>query len=303
MQEKYINIQSLKVSESLSKFVNEDLLIDTGISTEKFWLGFEKTVNELEPKNRELINFRETLQKKIDDWHIKNKGNEIKLDEYKKFLYEIEYLKEEGPDFSIETENVDDEITKIAGPQLVVPIMNARYALNAANARWMSLYDSLYGTDVIEQSEDSVSERYDPLRGEMVIKYSRDFLDKHFSINNLSWHKITSFAVKDGKLKLLKGADIFDLTEEQKFIGHRGEADNPSAVILKNNNLHIEILKDSRAFSAQQDHAGISDIILEAAVSTICDNEDSVAAVDAEDKVVCYRNWLGLNERKSYNTI
>ena len=128
----------------------------------------------------------------------------------------------------------------------------------------------------------------------MVIKYSRDFLDKHFSINNLSWHKITSFAVKDGKLKLLKGADIFDLTEEQKFIGHRGEADNPSAVILKNNNLHIEILKDSRAFSAQQDHAGISDIILEAAVSTICDNEDSVAAVDAEDKVVCYRNWLGL---------
>ena len=288
MQEKYINIQSLKVSESLSKFVNEELLLDTGISSEKFWIGFEKTVNELEPKNRELINFRQTLQKKIDDWHIKNKGNEIKLDEYKKFLYEIEYLKEEGPDFSIETENVDDEITKIAGPQLVVPIMNARYALNAANARWMSLYDSLYGTDVIEQSEDSVSERYDPLRGEMVIKYSRDFLDKHFSINNLSWHKITSFAVKDGKLKLLKGADIFDLTEEQKFIGHRGEADNPSAVILKNNNLHIEILKDSRAFSAQQDHAGISDIILEAAVSTICDNEDSVAAVDAEDKVVCY---------------
>ena len=233
MQEKYINIQSLKVSESLSKFVNEELLLDTDISSEKFWIGFEKTVNELEPKNRELINFRETLQKKIDDWHIKNKGNEIKLDEYKKFLYEIEYLKEEGPDFYIETENVDDEITKIAGPQLVVPIMNARYALNAANARWMSLYDSLYGTDVIEQSEDSVSERYDPLRGEMVIKYSRDFLDKHFSIKNLSWHKITSFAVKDGKLKLLKGADIFDLTEEQKFIGHRGEADNPSAVILK----------------------------------------------------------------------
>ena len=290
MQEKYINIQSLKVSESLSKFVNEELLIDTGISAEKFWIGFEKTVNELEPKNRELINFRETLQKKIDSWHIKNKGNEIKLDEYKKFLYEIEYLKEEGPDFSIETENVDDEITKIAGPQLVVPIMNARYALNAANARWMSLYDSLYGTDVIEQSEDSVSERYDPLRGEMVIKYSRDFLDKYFSIKDLSWHKITSFAVKDGKLKLLKGADIFDLVEEQKFIGHRGEADNPSAVILKNNNLHIEILRDSRAFSAQQDHAGISDIILEAAVSTICDNEDSVAAVDAEDKVVCYRN-------------
>ena len=150
MPDKYINIHTLKVSESLSNFVNEELLIDTGISSDKFWLGFEKTLNELEPKNRELINYRETLQKKIDEWHIKNKGNEIKLDKYKKFLLEIGYLKDEGTDFSIETENVDDEITKIAGPQLVVPIMNARYALNAANARWMSLYDSLYGTDVIE---------------------------------------------------------------------------------------------------------------------------------------------------------
>ena len=294
MPEKYININTLKVSESLLNFVNDELLTDTGISSDKFWLGFQKTVNELEPKNRKLISFRETLQKKIDDWHIKNKGNEIKLDDYKKFLLEIGYLKEEGTDFSIETEDVDDEITKIAGPQLVVPIMNARYALNAANARWMCLYDSLYGTDVIEQSEDSVSERYDPLRGEMVIKYSRDFLDKHFPIKDLSWHKITGVAVKEGNLKILKGANIFDLAEDQKFIGHRGEADNPSAIILKNNNLHIEILRDPRAFSAQQDHAGISDIILEAAVSTICDNEDSVAAVDAKDKVVCYRNWLGL---------
>ena len=294
MPEKYININTLKVSESLLNFVNDELLIDTGISSDKFWLGFQKTVNELEPKNRKLISFRETLQKKIDDWHIKNKGSEIKLDDYKKFLLEIGYLKEEGTDFSIETEDVDDEITKIAGPQLVVPIMNARYALNAANARWMSLYDSLYGTDVIEQSEDSVSERYDPLRGEMVIKYSRDFLDKHFPIKDLSWHKITGVAVKEGNLKILKGANIFDLAEDQKFIGHRGEADNPSAIILKNNNLHIEILRDPRAFSAQQDHAGISDIILESAVSTICDNEDSVAAVDAKDKVVCYRNWLGL---------
>ena len=285
MPEKYINIHNLKVSESLSKFVGEELLIGTAISSDKFWLGFQKTVNELEPKNRELIKIRDNLQKKIDDWHIKNKGNEIKLGEYKNFLHEIEYLKEEGPDFSIDTENIDDEIAKIAGPQLVVPIMNARYALNAANARWMSLYDSLYGTDVIEQSEDSVSERYDPLRGEMVIKYARDFLDKYFPIKNLSWNKITSIAIKEGKLKTLKGADIFDLDEEQKFIGHRGEADNPSAIILKNNNLHIEILRDPRAFSAQQDHAGISDIILEAAVSTICDNEDSVAAVDAEDKL------------------
>ena len=294
MQEKYIKINNLQVSKKLSNFVIDELLKDTDVSPENFWLGLEKTLDELAPKNRELIKFREDLQKKIDEWHIKNKGKEFNLVEYKKFLLEIGYLKNEGPDFKIETKNVDEEIASIAGPQLVVPVMNARYALNAANARWMSLYDSLYGTDVIEQSEDSVSERYDPLRGEMVIKYGRDFLDKYFPLAGLSWNKITSFAVKYGKLKVLKGADIFDLEDENKFVGHRGESDNPSAIILKNNNLHIEILKDSRAFAAQQDHAGISDIILESAVSTICDNEDSVAAVDAEDKIVCYRNWLGL---------
>ena len=294
MQEKYININSFKVSENLSKFVNEELLKDLDISPEKFWVGFENAVKELVPKNKELINFRENLQKKIDEWHIKNKDQEFNLEKYKKFLIDIGYLKEEGSDFLIETKNVDDEITEIAGPQLVVPIMNARYALNAANARWMSLYDSLYGTDIIEQSEDSVSERYDPLRGEMVIKYGRNFLDKHFSIKDLSWHKITNFTIKEGKLKILKGTDNFNLIDEEKFIGHRGQADNPSAIILKNNNLHIEILRDPKAFSAQQDHAGISEIILESAVSTICDNEDSVAAVDAEDKIICYRNWLGL---------
>ncbi len=294
MQEKYIKINNLQVSEKLSNFVSDELLKNTNVSSENFWLGLEKTLDELAPKNKKLINFREELQKKIDNWYIENKGKEIKPEEYKKFLLEIGYLKNEGPDFKIETKNVDEEISSIAGPQLVVPVMNARYALNAANARWMSLYDSLYGTDVIEQSEDSVSERYDPLRGEMVIKYGRDFLDKYFPLAGLSWNKITSFAVKNGKLKVLKGVDIFDLEDENKFVGHRGESDNPSAIILKNNNLHIEILKDSRAFAAQQDHAGISDIILESAVSTICDNEDSVAAVDSEDKIVCYRNWLGL---------
>ncbi len=294
MQEKYINIKSLKVSSDLVQFVKDELLKDTEISPENFWAGFEKTVNELAPKNRELISIRKDLQNKIDDWHIKNKGSEFNFEEYKKFLIEIGYLKNEGPDFQIETKDVDEEIAKIAGPQLVVPIMNARYALNAANARWMSLYDSLYGTDIIEQSEDSVSERYDPLRGEMVIKYGRDFLDKYFPLRDLSWKKITNFAVKDGKLKILKGADLVSLIDEDKYIGHRGESDNPSAIILKNNNLHIEILKDTRAFAAQQDHAGISDIIVESAVSTICDNEDSVAAVDSEDKIICYRNWLGL---------
>ena len=294
MSKNYSNVKNMRVSEELLSFVNSELLENLEISPEKFWSGFNDVVHELAPKNKELIKFREDLQKKIDDWHINRKNKEFNLDEYKKFLLEIDYLKKEGPDFKIETENVDEEIASIAGPQLVVPIMNARYALNAANARWMSLYDSLYGTDVIEQSEDSVSERYDPLRGEMVIKYARNFLDKYFPLAGLSWSQITSFAIKYGKLKVLKGADIFDLKDEKKFVGHRGESDNPSAIILKNNNLHVEILKDSRAFAAQQDHAGISDIILESAITTICDNEDSVAAVDAEDKIICYRNWLGL---------
>ena len=294
MNNTYKNIGNLKVSEILADFVNKELLEGTNLKPEKFWEGFDKVIHELAPKNKELINIREDIQNKINDWHKANKGNEINLENYKKFLKDIGYLKEEGPDFKIETKNVDEEITSVAGPQLVVPIMNARYALNAANARWMSLYDSLYGTDVIEESEDSTSQRYDPERGELVIKYGREFLDKYFPLNDFSWKKITGTAIQDGELKVLKGIDVTTLKETIKFIGHRGEADNPSAIILKNNNLHIEILKNPRAFSAQQDHAGISDIILESAISTICDNEDSVAAVDAEDKVLCYRNWLGL---------
>ncbi len=294
MTSKYHSVNNLKVSEELLNFVNNELFDGTDISPEKFWKDFDKVVHELAPKNKKLIDFRETLQKKIDKWHKNNKGKDIQIKEYKKFLKEIGYLKDEGSDFKIETDDIDDEIAKIAGPQLVVPIMNARYALNAANARWMSLYDSLYGTDVIEASEDSTSERYDPERGEIVIKYGREFLDKYFTLKDFSWRKITGIAIQNKELKVLKGVDVTTLRDENKFIGHRGETDNPSAIILKNNNLHIEILKNPRAFSAQQDHAGISDIILESAVSTICDNEDSVAAVDAQDKVICYRNWLGL---------
>ncbi|MDC1200423.1 malate synthase G [Pelagibacteraceae bacterium] len=296
MKEQYTKIHNLSVSNKLLNFVNEELLKDTNISSEKFWEGFDRVVHELAPKNKDLLEVREDLQKKIDDWHIANKGNEINLEEYKKFLKEIDYLKEVGPDFKIKTDNVDEEITSIAGPQLVVPIMNDRYALNAANARWMSLYDSLYGTDVIEQSEDSASQRYDPLRGEMVIKYGRNFLERYFPLENIimGWANITGFKIKDGSLIICKDNQETKLKDKSKFIGHRGEANNPSAIILKNNNLHIEIIIDPKAFSATQDPAKISDIIVEAAVSTICDNEDSVAAVDADDKIICYRNWLGL---------
>jgi malate synthase len=296
MKEKYTKIHNLSVSNKLLNFINEELLKNTNISSEKFWKGFDNAVHELAPINKKLLKIREDLQKKIDNWHITNRGNEINLEEYKKFLKGINYLKEVGPDFKIETSNVDEEITSIAGPQLVVPIMNERYALNAANARWMSLYDSLYGTDIIEQSDDSTSQRYDPLRGEMVIKYGRNFLESYFPLENiiLGWANITAFKIEDGTLIIFKDKQKTELKDKEKFIGHRGEANNPSAIILKNNNLHVEIIINPKAFSATQDPAGISDIIVEAAVSTICDNEDSIAAVDAEDKIICYRNWLGL---------
>jgi len=293
MNIKYQTVNNLKIAKNLLSFVNDELLKGTEISAEKFWSGFDKAVHELAPKNRKLIEFREELQKKINDWHLKNKGNEININEYKKFLKEIDYLKDEGPDFKIETSKVDDEITKIAGPQLVVPIMNARYALNAANARWVSLYDSLYGTDIIE-SEEGGSERYDPNRGQEVIKYVREFFDKHIPINGTSWKNIAGLKIINNNLIIFKDDYEYKLVDESKFIGHRGDANKPEAIILKNNNLHFEVIINPRAFSAAHDIAGISDVIAESAVSTICDNEDSVAAVDAEDKVVCYKNWLGL---------
>ncbi len=293
MVEDYVKVNNLKISKDLLSFVDNELLKDTSISPHKFWSGFDSYVHELAPQNEKLINKREILQKKINEWHLKNKDVEINTNEYKKFLKEIDYLKEEGPDFKIETENVDDEITKIAGPQLVVPIMNARYALNAANARWVSLYDSLYGTNIIE-SEEGGSERYDPNRGQEVIKYVREFFDKHIPIDGTSWKNIAGLKIIGKDLVILKDDYEYNLKDKNKFVGHRGDADKPTAVIIKNNNLHFEIIINPKAFSAAHDIAGISDVIAESAVSTICDNEDSVAAVDSEDKVKCYRNWLGL---------
>ena len=293
MNRNYQNVNNLRVSDELLSFVNDELLKETSISPEKFWQGFDNIVHELSPLNKKLIEKREILQKKIDDWHIKNRGAEIKIEEYKKFLKEIDYLKDEGPDFKIETSNVDDEIALIAGPQLVVPIMNARYTLNAANARWVSLYDSLYGTNIIE-SEEGGSERYDPNRGQEVIKYVREFFDKCIPIEGTSWKNIAALKIINKELVILKDDYEYKLKDKSKFVGHRGDANKPEAVIIKNNNLHFEIIINPKAFSAAHDIAGISDVIAESAVSTICDNEDSVAAVDAEDKVACYRNWLGL---------
>ncbi len=293
MSKKFVKVNNLKISENLLSFINNELLKDLDILPEKFWQYFDKAVHELAPKNKELINFREKLQKKIDNWHIEKKGNEIKISEYKKFLKDIGYLKEEGPNFNIETKNVDDEISQLAGPQLVVPIMNARYTLNAANARWVSLYDSLYGTNLIE-SEEGGSERYDPQRGQEVIKYVREFFDKFIPIDGTSWKNIAGLKVIDKNLVIFKDDYEYKLKDINKFIGHRGEANKPSAIILQNNKIHFEIIINPRAFSAAHDIAGISDVIIESALSTICDNEDSVAAVDSEDKINCYKNWLGL---------
>ncbi len=289
----YQKVHNLKISKDLLTFVNNELLKGLNISSEKFWSGFDKIIHDLSPQNRKLIEVRENLQNKIDEWHIENRGNKVNIEKYKKFLIEIGYLRNEGPDFKIDTKNVDEEISQIAGPQLVVPIMNARYTLNAANARWVSLYDSLYGTDIIE-SEEGGSERYDPNRGQEVIKYVREFFDKFIPIQGTSWKNISGLKVVNKDLIISKDDYEYKLKDKDKFIGHRGEANNPKAIIIKNNNLHFEIIINPKAFSAAHDIAGISDVISESAISTICDNEDSVAAVDAEDKIVCYRNWLGL---------
>jgi len=290
MKKQYIKINNLSVASELLNFVNNELLKGTKISPEKFWLGFDKAVHELAPRNKELINIRDDLQKKINTWHIKNKGNGINLEDYKKFLKEIGYLKEVGPDFKIKTKNVDKEITSIAGPQLVVPIMNERYALNAANARWMSLYDSLYGTDVIPETKGAVIGKiYNPIRGQKVIEYGRNFLDKNIPLEKGSWKNILGIPeVNNNRLNL-------KLKNPNQFVGYVKKSNHLSSLLLINNNLHIDIVFDANDSleihnpDGNQDSAAIHDIVLESAVSTICDNEDSVAAV-----VICYRNWLGL---------
>ncbi len=296
MLKKYINTENLSVSEDFYNFINKEVIPDTNISEDAFWKGLSNTSHELAPKNKKLLNIRKKLQIDIDRWHLENNNKEFNLKDYKSNLEKIGYLKKEGPDFKIKTENIDQEISSIAGPQLVVPIMNARYALNAANARWMSLYDSLYGTDVIS-SEESTSERYDPERGAKVIEYAKNFLDKNFKLKNSKWKNVNEISIKEHKLKLNLDKGTTELENNEKYVGYRLKNEKVSAAILKNNNLHIEILINPNAFSAKSDPAGISDIIIESAISTICDHEDSVAAVDAEDKIIGYRNWLGLMKK------
>ena len=298
MKKKYTKIKNLSVSLELANFINKELLPGTGIIKDKFWYGLDKYAHKLAPKNKNLLEFREILQKKIDIWHRDKKGEKINIKKYSNFLNEIRYLKKEGKKFKIKTKNVDNEISTIAGPQLVVPVMNARYALNAANARWGSLYNALYGTDVISESNGAErGKKYNHIRGKKVIKYVRNILDAYVPLQKGSWKNITEIPkVENNQLNL-------KLKNPKQFVGYTKKLNNLSSLLFINNNLHIDIVFDPdgtlEVFNpdGNQDKAAIHDVILESAITTIMDHEDSVAAVDAEDKVLGYKNWLGLMKR------
>ena len=288
---KMIDKNGLKISSTLLEFINKEAIPGTNVIIDEFWVKFSKVVEELSPINKNLIKKREMIQKKIDDWHKSNKDKNFDKTIYLNFLQSIDYLIEEKNDFKIETDGVDYEISSVAGPQLVVPVDNARYALNAANARWGSLYNALYGTDVIP---GEIGKKWSKKRAIKVIEYVRGFLDEKFPLIKRSWKDISKIWVEGNKLVFSFGTDNDYLKSNDQFIGYNGNKDKPSSILIKNNNLHIEISIDSKTQVGQIDQLGISDIIVESALSTIVDNEDSVAAVDAEDKVKCYRNWLGL---------
>ena len=286
-----IDKNGLKISLVLFDFINNEALPGTNIKSDDFWDKFEKVVHELSPINKNLLKKREIIQKKIDEWHENNKGQDLDKKKYLTFLKSISYITEEKENFKIETSNVDEEIASLAGPQLVVPVDNARYALNAANARWGSLYDALYGTDVISGSR---GKGYNEERGKKVIKYVKNFLDETVPLSNSSWQNVSKIEIRDEDVVFIVDNKENVLKNKNQFTGYNGEKSNPSSILIKNNNLHIDILIDSNHMIGKSDKASISDVVVESALSTIIDNEDSVAAVDGEDKVKCYRNWLGL---------
>ena len=289
-------IGGLTISNELEEFVRNEVLEGLDIEANNFWASLESILDEFGPRNIELLEKRETIQSQLDAWHIERKGKEHDKESYKEFLKSIGYLVEEGPDFEITTENVDPEIKEIAGAQLVVPVMNARFSLNAANARWGSLYDALYGTDVI--SEEGGAEKaggYNPIRGDKVIEFSKTFLNEMAPLSNGTYQEVTAFRVNSGALEVtLSDQSKVQLSDDNQFVGYLGGPENPTGILLKNNNLHAEIQIDNEDSIGKDDPAGIKDVLLESAVTTIQDCEDSVAAVDAEDKTLVYRNWLGL---------
>ena len=291
----YIVHGNLSVDAELLSFINDTLLPSAGVEADRFWTGFDEAVHRLAPRNAELLQTREEMQSKIDSWLVDHRDSPFDDAAYTDFLREIGYVVEDGEDFVIATENVDAEIARIAGPQLVVPVMNARYALNAANARWGSLYDALYGTDVIsEQDGLEKGSRYNPARGAAVIAKARSLLDERAPLATGSWADITGLSIQDGQLVISQTTGQTQLSAQEQFAGYTGAADRPLSVLLKKNGLHIDIIIDADGQIGSTDAAGINDIVLESALSTIMDCEDSVAAVDGTDKVLAYGNWLGL---------
>ncbi len=305
-KERKINEITLDISDNLKEFVKEELLSGLNISPEYFWSSFQEILNSFSQKNKDLLDKRKTLQEKINHWHIENNNKDFDIDQYKKFLTDIGYLHPRSNNFSIKTSNVDPEIRKIAGPQLVVPVMNARFALNATNARWGSLYDALYGTDMISESEGAIREGgYNPIRGDRVIAFAKNFLDETFPLENGTFNKATNFEFIDSEIVIiLNDGSKTHLLNKDQYIGYMDKGEGAYGLLFKNNNLHIEIQIDRSHPIGQDDLAGIKDILVESAITTIQDCEDSVAAVDDEDKIIVYRNWLGLMKgdlKRSFN--
>jgi malate synthase len=292
-----VSVGNLQVAQVLYDFVNDEALPGTGVDADSFWNGVAKIVADLTPKNAELLERREELQSQIDKWHRHHVLEPLDVDAYREFLTEIGYLEPEPGDFTITTADVDDEICAKAGPQLVVPVTNARFALNATNARWGSLYDALYGTDVIPETDGAEKgTSYNKVRGDKVIAYAREFLDNWLPLDDGSWTIAQSLKVDDGRLAVTLTDDTeTTLADAEQFAGYSGDADAPASVLLVNNGLYVDVEIDPESPIGKTDTAGIKDLVLESAVTTIVDFEDSVAAVDADDKTAAYRNWLGLN--------
>ena len=287
---------NLQISETLVNFIEKEALPNTHVNVESFWNNFELILDKFVPKNKELLEIRNNMKKLIDEFYISNVGKTINQDEYVSFLKKINYIVPVGDDFNIETKNIDPELATKAGPQLVVPVTNARYALNAANARWGSLYDALYGTDVIsDEGNANKTTSYNPKRGEKVVSYAKDFLNKSFPLKSGSHKEVVSYKINNNNLIFtLNDNSLTEFVNHDQYIGYQGNIDSPTSILLKNNNLHVEIEINRSGSIGSDDPAGINDILIESALTTIQDCEDSVATVDAEDKVLAYRNWLGL---------
>ncbi|MFC5591947.1 malate synthase G [Sporosarcina soli] len=291
----YVKIGNIQVSQCLYDFINTEALPGTEVEQEKFWAGIDEIIHELTPENQQLLTERARLQEAIHQWHKEHKER-FDFDEYKSFLKEIGYLEPKVEDFKVSTEGVDAEVASQAGPQLVVPVNNARYALNAANARWGSLYDALYGTDAISEDNGAeMGEGYNPVRGEKVVAFAKRFLDETIALDGAMHTEVQKYAIVDGQfIATLNNGQTAELKDTGKWVGFRGKAQEPTAILFVNNGMHIEVQIDRLHPIGKTDSAGVKDVYLESALSTIMDCEDSIAAVDAEDKVLVYRNWLGL---------